>query len=255
MKRVNAVEEEHAVLFTGYDRDEIRRLGVDARNCAVLDSACSSTVCGKGWLDNYIESLYNSDRAKVLRSEGQRVFKFGGGTCLKSKGEYSIPAVVAGRAVTIKTDVVESDIPLLLSRTAMKKAAIKMDLENDTATIMGKEVALNLTTSGHYCIPIDKTVEVPVETVCAVNFENLNTQEKHKTLLKLHRQFAYPPKKRLAALLKDAGIWKAEYEADLDQIENRCELCKVYAKTPIRPVIGMPMTSRFNEKVAMDLKQ
>ena len=255
MKRVNAVEEEHAVLFTGYDRDEIRRLGVDARNCAVLDSACSSTVCGKGWLDNYIESLDNSDRAKVLQSEGQRVFKFGGGTCLKSKGEYSIPAVVAGKAVTIKTDVVESDIPLLLSRTAMKKAAIKMDLENDTATIMGKEVALNLTTSGHYCIPIDKTVEVPVETVCAVNFENLNTQEKHKTLLKLHRQFAHPPKKRLASLLKDAGIWKAEYEADLDQIENRCELCKVYAKTPSRPVIGMPMASRFNEKVAMDLKQ
>ena len=48
----------------------------------------------------------------------------------------------------IKTDVVGSDIPLLLSRTATNKAAIKMDLENDTATIMGKEVALNLTTSG-----------------------------------------------------------------------------------------------------------
>lgn len=45
MKRVNAVEEEHAVLFTGYDTDEIRRLGVDSRNCAVLDSACSGTVC------------------------------------------------------------------------------------------------------------------------------------------------------------------------------------------------------------------
>jgi hypothetical protein len=59
----------------------------------------------------------------------------------------------------------------------------------------------------------------------------------------------------LASLLKDAGIWKAEYEADLDQIVNRCEICKLYAKTPSRPVIGMPMASRFNEKVAMDLKQ
>jgi hypothetical protein len=46
IKRVNAVEE-HNVLFTGYDRDEIKWLGVDARNCAILDSACSSTVCGR----------------------------------------------------------------------------------------------------------------------------------------------------------------------------------------------------------------
>ena len=56
----------------------------------------------------------------------------------------------------------------------MKKAAIKIDLEIDTATIMGKEVALNLTTSGHYCIPIDKSEEVPVESVCAVKLDSLN---------------------------------------------------------------------------------
>ena len=105
----------------------------------------SSTVCGDKWIKNYIQSLDPSDKNKIKRIDGQRVFKFGGGTCLKSTGEYSLPAVIAGN-VTIKTNVVESDIPLLLSRTAMKKAAIKMDLENDTANIMGKEVALNLTT-------------------------------------------------------------------------------------------------------------
>lgn len=103
------------------------------------------------------------------------MFKFGGGTCLKSKGEFSIPAVVAEKAVSIKIDVVESNIPLLISRTAMKKAAIKINIENDIATVTGMEVALNLTTSGHYSIPIDKTVEVPVAMVCAVNFKNLNT--------------------------------------------------------------------------------
>ena len=31
-------EKEHVVLFTGYDKDEILRLGTDARNCALLDS-------------------------------------------------------------------------------------------------------------------------------------------------------------------------------------------------------------------------
>ena len=67
--------------------------------------------------------------------------------------------------MTIKTDIVDSDIPLLLSRSAMKKAGVKKDLENDTAEILGEQVSLNLTSSGHYCIPIDKTAEVSVEEV------------------------------------------------------------------------------------------
>ena len=46
-KTTNVVEDENAVLFTGYNKEEVRRLGIDARNCAVLDSACSSTVCGE----------------------------------------------------------------------------------------------------------------------------------------------------------------------------------------------------------------
>ena len=137
----------------------------------------------------------------------------------------------------------------------MKKAAIKMDLKNDTATIMGKEVALNLTTSGHYCIPIDKSEEVPVESVCGVKLDAMNRQDRFKTLLKLHRQFAQPRKNRLTALLKDAGVWREDYEETLAQIDEKCELCKIYSKTPSRQVVGMPLASKFNEKVAMDLKQ
>ena len=210
---------------------------------------CSSTVCGTNWINNYIQSLDKNDRQKVVQTKGRRVFKFGGGTCLQSKGEYSLPVVIAGKEATVKTDVVESDFPLLLSKTAMKKAAVKMDLENDTATIMGKEVSLHLTTSGHYCIPIDKSEEVPVENVCAVNLEILSKQDRVKTLLKLHRQFAHPPKNRLIALLKDADVWKEEYGEIIEQINEECELCKIYAKTPSRPVVGMPVASKSMKKL------
>ena len=67
-----------------------------------------------------------------------QMFKFGGGEIMRSKGEYSLPAVVAGKDVMIRTDVVGSDIPLLLSRSAMKTTGVKMDMENDTANIFGK---------------------------------------------------------------------------------------------------------------------
>ena len=134
MAKINIVEDEHAVLFTGYKKEELRRLGVDACNCAVLDSACSSKVCGDNWINNYINSSDKDDRQKVKQTRmiDKRCSRLRAREC----SEYSLPAVIAGKEVMLKTDVVESDIPLLLSRKAMKKAAIKMNLENDTVTIM-----------------------------------------------------------------------------------------------------------------------
>ena len=255
IKKVNIVEDENVVLFTGYNKEEIYQLGVDARNCAILDSACSSTVCGQNWMDSYINSLNEVDRKKIKQTTGERTFKFGGGTRLKSRAEYCLPAVIAGKEVTIKTDVVGSDIPLLLSRTAMKRAGVKMDLENDSATIFGKDIALNLTTSGYYCIPIDRTENIAVEEVFSVKLEEMGRQDKVKTLLKLHRQFAHPRPRKLKSLLQDADIWRDDYQDLLEEIDRKCELCKRYSKTPARPVVGMPMATQFNEKVAMDLKQ
>ena len=78
-----------------------------------------------------------------------------------------------------------------------------MDLEIDTAEIFGKEVNLNLTSSGHYCIPIDKTETLPVKEVNLVNMEEQDKAKQKSTLLKLHRQFAHPPKRKLVAALRD----------------------------------------------------
>lgn len=247
--------EEHAVLFTGFDKQSLAQLDLEARSCAVLDSACSSTVCGQKWLESYIDSMDHTDKEKIIRRDGHKVFKFGGGTKLKSLAEYEVPANLAGKQVKIKTDVVESDIPMLLSRSAMKDAQIKLDLVNDTAEIFGEDVTLNFTSSGHYCVPIDRQENVSVENVCAVNLESLSPDDCYKTLLKLHRQFAHPPEKRLVALLKDAGVWEDKYKEVLAQIQSNCDLCKVYSKTPSRPVVSFPMASEFNEKVAMDLKK
>ena len=123
------------MLVAGYHKGDISQLSIDARSCAILDSACSSSACGENWQEHYLNSLHETDKYKIQQTVGQRIFKFGGGERLKSKGEYSLPAVIAGKEVIIRTDVVESDIPLLLSRKAMKTAEVKIDLKHDTAMI------------------------------------------------------------------------------------------------------------------------
>lgn len=47
----------------------------------------------------------------------------------------------------------EKDIPLILSKSAIKQAKIKLDLLNDIAEIFGNTVELNNTSSDHYCLP------------------------------------------------------------------------------------------------------
>ena len=99
---------------------------------------------------------------KVKHEESSKLFKFGGGEIKKSNETIIFPCEMAGKKVMMRTEVVDSDIPLLLSKQAMKTAKIKLDLENDKAGIWGKEVDLDNTSSGHYCISLSNS-EVPVE--------------------------------------------------------------------------------------------
>ena len=80
-------------------------------------------------------------------------------------------------------------------------------------------------------------------------------KDRYRTLFKRHRQFAHPPMKKLKSLLQDADQWQDEYSNLLEDMSNTCELCKRYAKTSSRPVVGLPTASQFNEKVSMNLKQ
>ena len=92
-------------------------------NCRILDSACSSTVCGKKWLNGYIDSLGKSDLRKQQQQTGsRRTLVFVGGNQLRSDGEFWLPAEIAGKEVSIKTDGVQSDIPLFHSPRSVMKA-------------------------------------------------------------------------------------------------------------------------------------
>ena len=82
------------------------------------------------------------------------MFKFGGGEVLTSIASLELAGILADRKVTRKTDVVTSDIPLLLSLETMKKAGVKLDLFNDSAEIFRKQIPHNHTESGHYCTPL-----------------------------------------------------------------------------------------------------
>ena len=98
--------------------------------------------------------------------------------------------------MTLKTDVVTSHIPHLLSLEAMKKAGVQLDLVNNSAEIFEKHIPLNHNESRDYCIPLNKDV-LPIEIVWAVDIHSIDDVTHYKTLSKLHNQFAHLPATRL----------------------------------------------------------
>ena len=245
---------EKAVLFTGNKPQETLVLLAESANSAVLDSACTSTVAGEIWMNCYMDSLDPTIRDKVVEQSSDTMFKFGGGTVLKSNRKMIFPCSVAGVDCEIEADVVDSDIPLLLSKDSMKKAKMKLDLENDSASIFGKEVQLQCTSSGHYCVPIDQ-VKVNVEETSSVLMSTQQSKDKMSVIEKLHKQFAHPTAKRLKSLLEDAGGYTEEHLKCVDKVTECCEICKRYKKAPARPVVSLPLASEFNEVVAVDLEE
>ena len=247
------------ILFTD-DKAELSQFTQEALNCAALDTCCSSTVSGKEWLDIYLNSI---DKARKMKVEGpfnsDKIFKFGNNGRLPSEGRYLVPAILAGTSVTIGVDVIDSDIPLLLSKQAMKKAGMNIDLQNDVATVFGKEEKLITTSCGHYCMPLlgeaDDGIEKVVEEVLAIDLENIAEKDQIKAMEKLHKQFGHTSKEKFFNFMKDAKAWHAGLEKHLDNIISQCVGCIKKKRNPAKPVVGLPMAKEFNEKVAIDLKK
>ena len=71
----------------------------------------------------------------------------------------------------------------------MKTAGINIDLTSDTATIFGKSVMLNMTSSGHYCIPIHKAASITNMEDCSVKNEP-DPKERCKDVVESHLYYA-----------------------------------------------------------------
>ena len=253
---------ERFVLFTT-DRDEISNFTAEALNSAALDTCCTTTVAGQNWIKIYLDSLSDESR-KLVKGPmpSDKHFKGVNQGIMTALEKYIIPAEIGENAVMIEVDIVEADIPMLLSKTAMKNAKMVIHMDQDYAEVLGKTISLNTTSAGHYVIPLLKRrakskVEddhiLEIEDVLAVDLKSVSSEEKEKTLHKLHKQFGHRPKDSFITLLKNANAWTPDMHQIITKIIEGCEGCIKRKRNPDRPTVAMPMASEFNQKVAIDL--
>ena len=234
-----------------YSQDENEVFMSHTTNAAVLDSACSKTVAGKAWKEMYLSSLEEKDQIKIYDTK-DTYFKFGSGQRLVSNEIMEIPCVIGGVPRTILSNIVDSDIPLLLSKPDMKKMGFKINMANDTLEVNGVSIDLDTTSSGHYYIPL-KECNIKVEKVHIVT-ELKTLKEKEKLIIKLHRQFGHPSEKSLKDILINADSFDEECGKIIKNVNKTCQVCLRFKKTPPKPVVALPQAKEFNDMVAIDLK-
>lgn len=219
---------------------------------AVIDTACTRTVCGSKWLENYRDGLSESEKEQVVECESSQEFRFGDGVSVKSFENVIFPAMIGETKCKISTEVVNCDIPLLLSKDSLKKASTVLDLCNDTATMFGNPVDLEFTSSGHYCVNL-KGKNEDVNMMNEVMALNVETVCDKRMLVKLHRQFGHASAEKLESLFKNAGLIDKEVCVLLRKIVEDCDICVRYKRTPPKPAVGLPLATEFNQVVGVDL--
>ena len=220
-------------------------------------------MCGVVWLDAYLDTLNEEELKLVKYKESDATFKFGNPTIYSSIYQVSFPARIGSKDVDIVSDVIDVDIPLLISKIAMKKANTIIDFKNDKVTMFGETISIRFTATGHYCVGLNKLVEVAhnednatrVYFVNPEKMENMTSDEKKKAAIKLHKQFCHVPANRINKLLVNAGVRDKEMLKLVEVISDECKTCKEFSRVPPKPIVALPSGKIFNQHVAMDLKK
>ena len=129
----------------------------------MLDSRCTKNVCVESWLANYLDILTKNELSKVVAEKSSNSFRFVDGKSLNSGRMVTFHAQIGKEDIMIKSDVIDSDLPLLLSKSAMKKANVKIDFSNDVVNMLNQKINIVFTASGHYAVPISKTSQLVEE--------------------------------------------------------------------------------------------
>ena len=228
--------------------------------CAVIDSGCTSTVSGTQWLDSYIASLHDSEKALLKTLPCKKKYRFGDGKEVQSIKKVVLPVMLRTTKVSLSVDVLPVNIPLLLSKESLKRGNANIDFKRNHLLILGEDIPLRETSSGHLLLPLcldslDDHTSFVDAILLSSSLDCDSTEDKKKKVLKLHRQFAHPPAHRLKKLLSDAGVDDKSVLATVDEVTSGCKTCEKSPTAPLKPAVGFPLATSFNETVAMDLKQ
>ncbi|CAE7603954.1 GIP, partial [Symbiodinium microadriaticum] len=125
---------------------------------AILDTACSKTVVGTNWLQKYLNHTKGGGYdAEFIRE--RESFKFGAASKIYESTYAAVIFIpIASRVIAVKAAVIHGDVPLLMSKPALTRLGLILDLGRSVASfhaLQSGEIVLLETHSGHPALKVD----------------------------------------------------------------------------------------------------
>ena len=174
-------------------------------------------------------------------------------------GKVVFPCHIARKNVLIEAEVIEADFPLLLGNSLLKKVEAVLYISRERAVIMGSEVGMVETSSGHFSIQVEHPkdlLEFSMTDKCLMTESCSDMKKKEltrKEIERLHHYFGHK-NKQLGQLIKNSNRFNDEVKKYLEDVQSSCKSCKVNQKAKPVPKVAFPRATRPNEVVSLDLK-
>ncbi|CAE7483963.1 unnamed protein product, partial [Symbiodinium necroappetens] len=123
---------------------------------AITDTACSKSVAGQSWLNDYLKAARASG-TEVQLIDSQDDFRFGASKLFRSTFTATIMIRVGHRSFLVRASVVHGEVPLLLSRSVLSGLGMIYDVEDSKADFKHLNIHghnLSSTDSGHPAIVV-----------------------------------------------------------------------------------------------------
>ena len=174
----------------------------------------------------------------------------------------TIPAQIAQTNCSIEVEIIDTDIPLLLSKPCLQKADTVLDLKNDKVKMFNKNVDFKLSSNGHYPINIlpndvshfheteqilileqctSEAEKIKISTKIHRQFEQYKSEaEKIKISTKIHRQFGHAFPDNMKPLLTKSKLLHQKISTLVDKIYKGCNT-SIYMRPTPKPVVSVKL--------------
>ena len=164
--------------------------------------------------------------------EAINVFEVESSDLLKSLNRVIIPASFGSNVVKIEVDVIEYDIPLLLSKEALERAHACINIKDDSVKLFGEKINFIVLSSGHFSVPLSKTVKLLKDIDhnryirISLQLQSINPEDKSEIASRLHSKFAHAPANKMIKLLNSAGLGEdSRLVSEVYRVSQACEIC------------------------------